>query len=39
MGLVHQKYLFFSSEFSDSVLLFGIVILTVHILNALLNLR
>ena len=30
--------LIFSSEFSDSVLLVGIIILTVHIPNALLNL-
>ena len=36
MGLMHQEMHIFNSEFSDSVLLFDIVILILHTLNALL---
>jgi len=36
MGLMHQKYSFFNSEFNDSALLFDTVILILHIHNALL---
>ena len=36
-GFYAPKILIFNSEFSDSVLLFGIVILILHLPNALLN--